>query len=333
MAKFNPKVFDSDVHRKQGSAVPVTTQSTFSESLSPKAVTKGGLPLRLDSNINVFKQEDCKPTSGFKPGAQPGMRSQVALKFLSDVSKAPQTEKERSSICTVGSTPLLTNTGGHQGFPDTPWPCQDSATGPSSKTEALRQNLMLKLQPASSGNWKNYQVPGVRYPVSQRKETADKDLMIPKQRTLPSMTRPMPVKPHRPPRVNLQKYQRETETRSVTSSVLPLAVQPHAHHLFIPLSPEDIQNAHLQIVKNNRQPMCQQQEQNEYDDVEPVGIVGKKLKGLNIHPPIPPFKPDSMMEEEMYDDITVIPNEFPDPPPEFSIIYDDVGNTGRYCNN
>ncbi|XP_048416142.1 uncharacterized protein LOC125466061 [Stegostoma tigrinum] len=323
MAKFSPKE-PSDVHRKQGTAVPVSIQSTFNDRQSPKAMNKGGLPLRMDSNINAFKQEGHKPLSGLKLGAQPGMRSQDALKFLSEVTKSAQTEKEESSNCTAGSIPLLMSSRAQWGPPDTSWQCQASTLGPSSKTEALRQNLIFKLQPPGSGDWKDCQVPGVRCPSSQRRENAHKELAIPKQRTLPSVTGPMPEKPKRPPRVSLQKYQRVTETQPVTSSVLPLAVKSQAHQLFIPIWPEDIEKVHLQIVKNNRQPMCQQEE-DEYDDVEPVGLVRKKLKGLNIYPPIPPFIPGSTMEEETYDDITVLPDEFPDPPPEFSTIYDDVG--------
>ncbi|XP_067872783.1 uncharacterized protein [Heterodontus francisci] len=308
MAKFNSKAPNRDARCKLNSAVPLATRPAFSGSLSPKATAKEGLPLTLDSNNGTPKQKDHKPPSGPKTRAKPGVRIHAALKPLPDGSKSPQPETGGSSSCSIaGSFPSRV-------IPDRQWSCQDSEPGPCTKSEAFRQNLMLKLQPVTRDDWKDCQVPGVRCPWGkQRTETANKEPVILNQRSLPSVTGPAPVKPRRPPVVCLKKYQRATETRPTT------AVQSQAPSLFLPLTPDVLQKVRLQAVKCNKVAMLQQLEHDEYDDVEPVGLLGKNMRALKILPPILPFKSGSMMEEKMYDDVDLISDEFPDPPPEFRL--------------
>uniref|UniRef100_UPI00398EEA63 FYN-binding protein 1-like n=1 Tax=Pristiophorus japonicus TaxID=55135 RepID=UPI00398EEA63 len=75
----------------------------------------------------------------------------------------------------------------------------------------------------------------------------------------------------------------------------------------------------IEVVVFVSVPRLQQLTEDEYDDVQPVELLSKSTRALSLPPPKPPFKPGSKMEEELYDDIDGIPDDFPDPPPELSL--------------
>ncbi|XP_067824281.1 uncharacterized protein [Heptranchias perlo] len=100
---------------------------------------------------------------------------------------------------------------------------------------------------------------------------------------------------------------------------------------FFPLSPGVLQKVHLQAVKCNRA-STSRLEQDDYDDVEPVQLLSKNTGALGIPPTISPFKPGSWTGEEVYDDVDVIPDEFPEPPPEISLQNDSRPSVNRNKN-
>ncbi|XP_007899189.1 FYN-binding protein 1 [Callorhinchus milii] len=327
MAQFTPKIPAREIHSTQPSVsgrAPATLMVKSHSSLSGNQLTRakaeGGSPLktptglRLDVEKSPLENNGNKLFLGLSPGAKPGSKIQSVLKSLSEASNTPQTENEGFKAASPassggdGATPPLRSTRRMQEIPKGNWPNQAPNLDVCTKLGVKAVQLKLQQTLAAQRERADSQLAAMK---ESRDQTVKKKAGIPNQRPLPTAIGPRPLKPKRPPSVRLNKYRREAETHPSPCPVQLAGQLQIAPLIRVPPLPT-LQGRH------SVDSMLEELEHNEYDDVEPVGVMSRNQKLHCNPPPTPPPKRNNKIGEDVYDDVD-IPDEFPPPPPDISL--------------